>query len=140
METRFQLVFEDVVGSNSDVPVLKFRDTESGVETPSFTLDVKRSRSYSKWQICFGKEEKVSSEVERLFKEVVKADKYKLVFETYRKIDLDLEMLGRLCDHLVRLYKITCNEPSFSVSKDDENENGELTYYSPKNSTAAVIC
>ena len=139
MAARFQLVFEDVVGSNFDVPVLKFRDTESGIETPSFTLDVRRSRSYSKWKIHFSSEEKIPKGVEALFQVAVRENDYKLVFETYRKFDLDLEMLGRLCDHLIRLSMISCDEPSFSVSENDESQRGELTYYALKNNAVATI-
>lgn len=139
METRFQLVFEDVVGSNFDIPVLKFRDTESGAETPSFILDVKRSRSYSKWKIRLGVDEEISCKVEDLFREAVKESEYKLVFEMCRTFDLDVEMLGRLCDHMIRLSMITCETPSFTVSAYDENDYWGAGNYSPKKCAVAAI-
>ena len=138
MATRFQLVFEDVVGSNCDIPVLKFRDTESGVETPSFILDAKASCSYSKWQIHFTERVELSDEIGTLFQEVVKAPKYDLVLP-YKDFGIDGEMLSKLIDHLIWLVKITCRESNILAPEDAENENGSMTYFAIKKTVKVVI-
>lgn len=137
MKTRMQLVFEDVVGSDCDIPVLKFRNTETGEETPNFTFDVKRSHSHSKWQIHFGENEKVPDGVEALFQKMVNAYEYELVYETYRSFEVDGEMLSKLIAHLIWLSKITCKEANISVSKKDERES--VSYFSPKKKVIVSI-
>lgn len=111
MAARFQLVLEGVKDTKTDIPVLRFRDVESGAETPSFTCDVKRSNSYTNWNIEF--QEETSTAVGSFFQEVIKASEYELVCETHKQLKLDGDMLSKLINSLIWLGRITCSD--FSI-------------------------
>lgn len=140
MSAKFQLVFEDVIGSNFDIPVLKFRDTRNGKETPSFILDVKRSSSYTSWNIQLGAEKKDMTEAEVLFNEVTEASEYELVFESYRKLKLDGDMLSRLINSMIWLNNIVCKELGFSsFPEEEEKEKRGVSYSTPKKKAVVII-
>ena len=140
MSAKFQLVFEDVIGSNFDIPVLKFRDTRNGKETPSFILDVKRSSSYTSWNIQLGAEKKDMTEAEALFNEVTEASEYELVFESYRKLKLDGDMLSRLINSMIWLNNIVCKELGFSsFPEEEEKEKRGVSYSTPKKKAVVII-
>lgn len=138
MSARFQVVLEDANGTNFDVPVLKFRDIESGIETPSFTFDVKKNSSYANWEIQLGPEKEDLAKFQSFFNEVVKASEYELVFKACKRHKLDGNMLSKLIDSVIWLNQITCEELNFLVRSEEENE-GSTNYSCPKKNVVVVI-
>ena len=122
MATKFQLVFAGLAIDNNGIPILRFKDAEKGIETPSFMLDVKSSKSYMNWKIKFAhlvdNNEAYIKRVKELFEIAISAKNYQIVFEERGNIVVDGELLDKLINHLMWVEKIKCENPDFVVNLD----------------------
>ena len=119
MATKFQLVFEGLAIDNNGIPILRFKDVEKGIETPSFMLDVKSSKSFTKWKIKFvhpiTKKDAYLKRTKELFENVISSKSYQLVFENRGNLVIDGELLEKLINHLMWVGEIRCDNPEFVV-------------------------
>lgn len=116
-----QVIIEEEMRSNPNVFVLKFRFPENEVETPSFMIDVKKSKSHINWIISMMPDFEQESLVEtkELFKEAIRSSKFELVLGESKNSEFDGELISKLIQLMMWVETITCNIPEFVIK--DEN-------------------
>lgn len=124
---KTQVIVESEVKFNPNVFVLKFRFPDDGTETPSFMIDVKRSKSYTKWNISMTDdfEGENLAETKKLFQEAIKAEKFEIVLGECKNSEIDGELFSKLIQLTMWVETITCDSPKFFI--DEEN----ISAYNP---------
>ena len=113
-----QLIIENVVETNPNAVVLKFRFPENGVETPSFVVNARKAKSYTKWNISMLEkfETKTLSRTEELFEEVIKSSEFEVILGECKNSEIDGELLVKLIQLTMWLESITCDNPEFVIN------------------------
>lgn len=113
-----QVIVESEVKYNRNVFVLKFRFPEKEVETPSFMIDVKRSKSYTKWNIFMMDDFETENlaETKKLLQEAIKSPKFEIVLGECENSEIDGELFSKLIQLTMWVETITCDNPEFIIS------------------------
>lgn len=122
-----QVIIEKVVESNPNAVVLKFRFPENGVETPSFVVNARKAKSYTKWNISMvnGFETKTLSKTEELLEEAIKSSEFEVILGECKNSEIDGELFVKLIQLTMWVESITCDSPEFVINYD------QISSYTP---------
>lgn len=115
---KTQVVVENVADSKSNVLLLRFRLPESGTETPSFMINVKEAKSYTKWNVTMKEDfdPRSLTKIKGLFEEVIKSPEFEIVLGEYKNSEIDGELLSKFIQLTMWVETITCDSPEFYIN------------------------